>query len=180
MGRQIDVNNAGGLDTRLSSVDVPGNSGSEICDNFIFFLHLVQPLPLAYCFVRSGPFVGEKFLVVLAMAMATSENGFSLSQPRLGDLQLEQLHQAMTSPAFPERSLVNSAQNQLGPKLTRPWITRSFSLLLVPLFFFLLLPSFVLCTGNLFHLKECQFKKFGNLERCNFQTVTVMYCLEWE
>ena len=42
-------------------------------------------------------------------------------------------------------------------------------------FLFLLLPSFVLCTGNLFHLKECQSKKNRNLERCNFQTVTVMW-----
>ena len=60
----------------------------------------------------------------------------------------------------PTRPKTKSAQNQLGPKLTRPRTTRSFSSLLLfsssSSFFFFLLPSFVLCTGNLFPLQECQ------------------------
>ena len=72
----------------------------------------------------------------------------------------------------PTRPKTKSAQNQLGPKPSRPktnsalpWITRSFSsLLLFPLFFFffflfLLLSSFVLCPGNLFPLKKCHDPK---------------------
>ena len=81
----------------------------------------------------------------------------------------------------PSRPKTNSAQNQVGPKPTRPKTNsaQDYEILLLSSslssFLFLLLPSFVLCTGNLFHLKKYQFKKFGNLERCNFQTVTVMF-----
>ena len=67
----------------------------------------------------------------------------------------------------PSRPKTNSAQNSLGQ--SRHWITRSFSsLLLFPLFFFFFFfhHLYYLCTGN-----------FGNLERCNFQTVTVMWIL---
>ena len=68
----------------------------------------------------------------------------------------------------------NSAQTQLGPKLIGPGLGDPS-----PLFFSFLISfssSSILCitTGNLFPLKECQSKKFGNLEHCNFQTVTVM------
>ena len=96
---------------------------------------------------------------------------------------LSQLGPKPTRPK-PSRPKTNSAQNQVGPKPPRPntHSALDYEILLLSSslspFLFLLLPSFVLCTGNLFQLKECQFKKIGNLEcckGCNFQTVTVMW-----
>ena len=98
---------------------MPGNSGSEICENFIFFLHLVQPLPLAYCFVRSGPFVGEIFLVVLAMA--TSENGFSLSQPRRPSTRATSSSDDVTGlPRATPNSAALSTENSFSVPLISP------------------------------------------------------------
>ena len=94
------------------------------------------------------------------------------------EMLLSQLGPKPTRPK-PSRPKTNSAQNQVGPKPTRPKthsaLDSEILLLSSSLSSFLFLPSFVLCTGNLFHLKECQSRKSGNLERCNFQTVTVMW-----
>ena len=114
------------------------------------------------------------------------------------DMISSQLGPKPTRPK-PSRPKTNSAQNQVGPKPSRPkpnsalpWITRSFSsLLLFPLFsffLFLLLSSFVLCPGNLFPLKKCHDPKIleiWNTVGLIFKLyVTVMwikvYCLEWE
>ena len=56
----------------------------------------------------------------------------------------------------PSRPKTNSAQNALGPGLRDPF-PFFFSFLLLLSFSFL--PSFVLCTGNLFPIKECQFQR---------------------
>ena len=74
----------------------------------------------------------------------------------------------------PSRPKTNSAQNQVGPKPTRPKTHSALILLLsssLSSFLFLSFSSSsIVCitnsTGNWFPLKECQSKKFGNLERC--------------
>ena len=74
---------------------------------------------------------------------------------------LSQLGPKPTRPK-PSRPKTNSAQNQVGPKPTWPKTHSAldYEILLLSSslssFLFLLLPSFVLCTGNLFHLKDCQ------------------------
>ena len=71
---------------------------------------------------------------------------------------LSQLGPKPTRPK-PSRPKTNSAQNQVGPKPTRPKTHSALDSEILLLssslssFLFLLLPSFVLCTGNLFHLK---------------------------
>ena len=82
----------------------------------------------------------------------------------------------------PTRPKTNSAQNQLGPKLTRPWITRSFYSILLfssSSFFFFFFHHLYYALGIYFPYRSVnpprvKPKNFGNLEHCNFQTVTLM------
>ena len=128
-------------------------------------------------------FPSEKGTIAIITAEAQASNHL-LSTPGMGNLKALESTRPKTNSAQtksaqnqlgpkPSRPKTKSAQNQLGLKPSRPktnsalpWITRSFSsLLLFPLFFFfffflfLLLSSFVLCPGNLFPLKKCHDPK---------------------
>ena len=93
--------------------------------------------------------------------MATSLENLSLLYGSRVNSAQNQLGPNQVGPK-PIRPKTKSAQNQVGPKPTRPKnhsaldyeiLSLSSSLFFFFFFFFLFLPSFVLCTGNLFHLR---------------------------
>ena len=116
--------------------------------------------------------------VYLEFKMAAHSNHVNSSYQTL----LSQLGPKPTRPK-PCRPKTNSAQNQVGPKPTRPKTHSALDyeillLLSSSLSPFLFSSSSIVCIMHchweFILLKGGQSKKFGNLERCNFQTVTVM------